>query len=75
LIVPVHSEITITCDSEILHANLEVDGQSVQDLSPGDSVIVRRARRNVRFVRVERLRFFSLLEEKLRWGVSIKDRT
>jgi hypothetical protein len=27
----------------------------------------------VRFARIERLRFFTRLEEKLSWGVSIKD--
>lgn len=74
LIVPASATITITCDSEILHANLETDGEVMLDLAPGDKVTVRRAARNVRFARTAPLSFFSLLEEKLRWGVSIKER-
>ena len=75
LIVPAASSIKVTCDSEIVHAHLEVDGENVMDLAPGDSVVIRRAERNVRFARIAPLQFFSLLEEKLRWGVSIKDRS
>lgn len=74
LIVPGHSHITITCDSELVHANLECDGDIVSDLAPGSSVVIERHPRMVRFARIERLRFFERLEEKLQWGVSIKER-
>lgn len=74
IIVPAGSHITITCDSELVHANLECDGDIVSDLAPGASVVIERHPRAVRFARIERLRFFERLEEKLRWGVSIKER-
>ncbi|MDQ6827121.1 MAG: NAD(+)/NADH kinase [Candidatus Eremiobacteraeota bacterium] len=74
LIVPTNSRIAITCDSEIVHANLETDGDVVSDLAPGDCVLVRRHPNNVRFARATKLNFFSRLEEKLRWGVSIKEK-
>jgi len=74
LIVPASSRITISCDSEIVHANLECDGDVMSDLAPGSSVVIERHPRAVRFARVKRLRFFERLEEKLRWGVSIKER-
>lgn len=74
LIVPAGSRITITCDSELVHANLECDGDVVSDLVPGASVVIARHPRAVRFARIKRLRFFERLEEKLRWGVSIKER-
>ena len=74
LIVPGSSRITVTCDSEIVHANLECDGEVVSDLDPGASVVIERHPRPVRFARLERLRFFERLEDKLLWGVSIKDR-
>jgi NAD+ kinase len=74
LIVPAVSRIVISCDSELAHANLECDGDVVSDLSAGASVVIERHPRTVRFARVERLRFFERLEEKLRWGVSIKER-
>lgn len=74
IIVPANSRVTVSCDSEIVHANLECDGDVVHDLVPGASVVIERHPRPVRFARVERLRFFERLEQKLRWGVSIKGR-
>lgn len=74
LIVPTNSRIAIRCDSEIIHANLETDGDVVSDLAPGDSVMISRHPKNVRFARTAEFNFFSRLEEKLRWGVSIKEK-
>jgi NAD+ kinase len=72
LIVPTSSTITITVDSESMHANLDIDGTLAGDLSPGDSVIVRRGPRPAKFARTRSDGFFSRLEEKLQWGVPIK---
>ncbi len=73
IIVPANSHVTITCDSELEHANLECDGEIVSDLAGGACVVIERYPRPVRFARIERLRFFERLEEKMSWGVSIKD--
>lgn len=73
LIVPISSRIEISCDSEIVHANLECDGDTVAELAPGASVYVTRNPKPVRFARFSSFRFFERLEEKLRWGVSIKN--
>ncbi len=73
IIVPVSSRIEISCDSEIVHANLECDGNTVAELKPGASVYVTRHPKAVRFARFASFRFFERLEEKLRWGVSIKN--
>ena len=72
LIVPTSSTIGVTCDSEIVHANLETDGTFVADLSSGDRVTVVRAARSVKFARTRPRAFFARLEEKLQWGVPIK---
>jgi NAD+ kinase len=72
LIVPTSSTIEITCDSEIVHANLETDGTFVSDLAPGDMVTIVRAPRRVKFARTGNHAFFARLEEKLQWGVPIK---
>jgi NAD+ kinase len=72
MIVPTSSTIRITCDSEIVHANLETDGTVVSDLSSGDLVTVVRAPRPVKFARVGDQAFFARLEDKLQWGVPIK---
>ncbi|MBV9149073.1 MAG: NAD(+)/NADH kinase [Candidatus Eremiobacteraeota bacterium] len=72
LIVPITSRITITCDSEIEHANLETDGDLASDLKPGASVVITKHPKTIRFARTSPLHFFERLEEKMLWGVSIK---
>jgi len=72
LIVPTSSTIQISCDSEIVHANLETDGTFVSDLSSGALVTIVRAPRPVKFARTGDHAFFDRLEDKLQWGVPIK---
>ena len=72
LILPTSATIEISCDSEIVHANLETDGMFVADLSSGDKVTVVRGPRCVKFARTRPHPFFARLEEKLQWGVPIK---
>jgi NAD+ kinase len=73
IIVPATSHVTVTCDPDLEHAHLECDGETVSDLAGGEQVVIERYPRKVRFARVERLRFFERLGEKMSWGVSIKD--
>ena len=75
LVVPASSRVGITCDSEIARAHLECDGDVLSEVAPGTSVGVSRNPKAVRFARIEPLRFFGRLEEKMRWGVSIKAAT
>ncbi|HVS45825.1 MAG TPA: NAD(+)/NADH kinase [Verrucomicrobiae bacterium] len=72
LIVPASSRIEISCASEIVRVNLECDGDVVAELPPGASVEIHKHPKPVRFARTAPLKFFARLEEKLRWGVSIK---
>lgn len=72
LIVPGSSSIEITCDSEIAHAHLECDGDVLAEIGPNTIVKVRKHPHTVRFARLSKLRFFERLEQKMRWGVSIK---
>ncbi|MGD0968598.1 MAG: NAD(+)/NADH kinase [Candidatus Aquilonibacter sp.] len=72
LIVPASSEIGIGCDSDVAHAHLECDGDVLAEIGPNTVVNVRRNPKSVRFARLSPLRFFERLEEKLRWGVSIR---
>jgi len=74
LIVPDSSRIVVSCDSEIVHPQLECDGDAVSELAPGASVVIERHPLTVRFARTSRLRFFERLGEKMLWGVSIKER-
>jgi NAD+ kinase len=74
IIVPASSRIEIRCDVERAHAHLECDGAAAAEIEAGETIVVHRHPRHVRFARVEPLRFFERLEEKLRWGVSIKER-
>jgi len=72
LIVPGSSKIAVSCDSESVYANLECDGDIMAEIAPGDTVIVTKHPKVVRFARIAPLQFFGRLEEKMRWGVSIK---
>jgi NAD+ kinase len=72
LIVPASSRIEVMSDSEVAHAHLECDGDVLAEIGPDTSVAVRRYPKCVRFARLESLRFFERLEQKMRWGVSIK---
>jgi NAD+ kinase len=74
LIVPASSHIEIGCDSPDAHAHLECDGDAVSEVAPATPVLVARHPKTVRFARTAPLQFFKRLEEKLRWGVSIKER-
>ncbi len=72
LIVSGHSSIEIGCDSQVAHAHLECDGDVLAELGPNTVVNVRRHPKAVRFARVSPFRFFERLEQKMRWGVSIR---
>ena len=72
LIVPGASNIEISCDSEVAHAHLECDGDVLAEIGPDTVVAVHRHPKKVRFARLSPLRFFERLEQKMRWGVSIK---
>lgn len=73
LIVPATSTIEITSDAESSHAHLECDGEVLSNVAPGSCVVIRRYAKSVRFARTEPLHFLERLEEKMLWGVSIKD--
>jgi NAD+ kinase len=72
LIVPTKSTIEVSVDSDTYRANLDTDGVTVAHLEPGQVVTIRRAPKPVRFARGGPLHYFSRLEHKLRWGVSIR---
>jgi NAD+ kinase len=74
IVVPASSRVEIRCDVEPADAQLECDGRMVTAVEPGASVIIRKHPKPVRFARTAPLHFFERLEEKLRWGVSIKER-
>lgn len=74
IIVPAGSRVEIRCDVEPADAQLECDGRMVTAVDPGASVVICKHPKPVRFARAHPLHFFERLEEKLRWGVSIKKR-
>ncbi len=73
LIVPTRSRIEITCDSLMAQAHLECDGDVLAEIAPGSSVAIRKHPKHVRFARTAPLHFLERLEDKMLWGVSIKD--
>ncbi|HEV3091412.1 MAG TPA: NAD(+)/NADH kinase [Candidatus Cybelea sp.] len=73
LIVPTDSRIEITSDVESAQAHLECDGEVLGEVAPNSSVFIRRHPKRVRFARTTPLHFLERLEDKMLWGVSIKD--
>jgi NAD+ kinase len=73
LVVPDSSTVELVCDSESERAMLDADGLVVEELAPGERVVVTRYPQPVRFARHAPLDFFALLEEKLRWNAPIKE--
>jgi NAD+ kinase len=72
LVVPTNARISVRCDSEVAHAHLECDGDVLAELGANTIVSVTKHPRGVRFARISPLRFFERLEQKMRWGVSIR---
>ncbi|MGP6157701.1 MAG: NAD(+)/NADH kinase [Vulcanimicrobiaceae bacterium] len=75
LVVPDTAHIELVFDAESHVVDLEADGMKVDDLYPGDRVVVTRYPLQVLFARRAPLDFFTLLEWKLRWNAPLKDRS
>lgn len=73
LIVPSDSRIEISSDSQSAQAHLECDGDVLSDVAPGSCVMIRRHPKRIYFARTAPLHFLERLEDKMLWGVSIKD--
>ncbi|MBV9232585.1 MAG: NAD(+)/NADH kinase [Candidatus Eremiobacteraeota bacterium] len=73
LIVPIDSSIEITSDVESAHAHLECDGDVVSEVAPNSCVSIHCHPKRVHFARTRPIHFLERLEEKMLWGVSIKD--
>jgi|HubBroStandDraft_4_1064222.scaffolds.fasta_scaffold00020_55 NAD+ kinase len=73
LIVPITSQIEITCDLESAQAHLECDGDVLAEVAASTSVMIRCHPKRVHFARTTPLHFLERLEAKMLWGVSIKD--
>jgi NAD+ kinase len=66
LVVHADKGVTIT-NASGYHGVLTVDGRWSREVGPGDTVEVRKARRNLRVFR-PRHSFFKILRQKLSWG-------
>jgi NAD+ kinase len=72
LVVSADETVGIVVPEDSQGTQLFVDGQPAVELAPGARVEVVRAAKPVEFVRLGRHFFIQTLEEKLHWGVSIK---
>jgi len=72
LIVSDNASIVLTCESETGDATVEADGMLVAELRPKERILVRKHAQPVRFARFRPLKFYTLLEEKMRWNAPIK---
>jgi NAD+ kinase len=74
LVVDASERIRISVPPDSGNANLYVDGRQIADMQPGSAVEIVKAKRPAQFVRLDNRHFFKMLERKLHWGTSIKER-
>jgi NAD+ kinase len=67
LIVPLSATIRIKPINPATPTILSADGQVISELSPGDTVTVRRSRHTLRLVQLADSSFFEALRRKLHW--------
>ncbi|HZV80270.1 MAG TPA: NAD(+)/NADH kinase [Candidatus Binatus sp.] len=72
LVVSASETIQIAVPKDERGAHVYVDGKLETDVSPGSVIEIARAERPVKFVRLDKRHFFTMLERKLHWGASIK---
>jgi len=75
LVVAATETIRITVPGGGEGAQLYADGKPAFELSAGSTVEIRKSDRPVLFVRTDNRHFFTVLEQKLQWGSSIKKRS
>ncbi len=73
IIVHADSVIAIALHRTGSPAYLEVDGELVDELLPGERVVICRYPNSVRFARTAPLNFFTRLENKFSWGKSLRE--
>jgi NAD+ kinase len=72
LVVSASETIRISLPRDSRGANLYADGKLETAMEPGTAVEIVRASRPVRFARLDKHHFFTMLERKLHWGTSLK---
>lgn len=68
IVVPGDQLVRVQLSSDVTDIYLTVDGQSGLPLKKGDSVEVEKSPHRVLIIRNEKLDYFSILRQKLRWG-------
>jgi NAD+ kinase len=68
IVVPGDQLLRVQLTSDVTDVYLTVDGQSGLALRRGDCVEVEKSAHRVLIVRNDRLDYFSILRQKLRWG-------
>jgi len=72
LVVSASETIRISLPRDSRPANLYADGKLETAMEPGSAVEIVRASRPVKFARLDKHHFFTMLERKLHWGTSLK---
>jgi NAD+ kinase len=72
LVVSASERIRISLPADSRGANLYADGKLETAVPPGSIVEIVRAEKPVKFARLDKHHFFTMLERKLHWGTSLK---
>lgn len=68
-VVPDSSEIKVTLSSDSDNVVITLDGQKVIPMSINDAVRVKTGKMKLKMIISDELNYFSLLSEKLKWGI------
>lgn len=71
IILPAHKELVTTYETEDLNGRAQViiDGQPFLEMSPGDTLEISVAKHSLQLVASETRDYFSILRNKLHWGI------
>ncbi len=72
LVINSESRVDVTLRGQD-HASVTVDGQTVKDVTAGDSVTVTKSKTKARFVKCKENKFYRKLHEKMNaWGTTVR---
>lgn len=72
IILPAHKKLVTTYEAEeqLSRAQIIIDGQTFMEMEPGDTLEISTAKHPLQIVASENRDYFSILRNKLSWGIS-----
>ena len=70
MVLPSSSEIILRlCDNQTDMVGIDIDGDTMSELKPGQELLIKKAEKTVSLLHPENYDYFDNLKSKLLWGV------